>query len=549
MIRTVVAAHLLLISLALQAAEPSFKLPVPEVRAAVIDALKTDIERVDGDGLTARGSRPQNWEKTIARLRDEALRAQTPEQFGRVLLRFDATIPNHHMKGYVHEALEPFTIPPFPFAAGPEFIDGESQAKHWRVMSVSTLVWNGADAPAPGDVLLAINDSPMSMWSDENFTFCKSPLRSQCERELFRNLGKQVLAWQQPEPLRLRLSRAQRTWEVVVPLKKPDAPPPSLENHSRQPLCGVEPGRYPGFESAYIGINACVFKSRAHPGIYVLRIPSFSYKHDSEEDIDSIRKETRHLYDGFWKSQSGGIRTLIVDVIDNHGGNEPIEWYRLLFNAPFQEQYMQYRKLIELEGDGEDALGLWASTMWGEKGKETWFAGLKKDGRWAKTPTGGFLPPLPQFCADEEDCEHKLFTPIPHEFKGRVLLLMNRWCVSACVGFVYNLVDVFKNRVRTFGEPDSGDSTYARLYLDVFLDARAPHGVRTKVRPFDSRHAQDLDGAIYRQIVSVTRTTDGRGRVISALPQKIDVPVPSRWDQSEDDWSASVFAKALSQAR
>ena len=52
--------------------------------------------------------------------------------------------------------------------------------------------------------------------------------------------------------------------------------------------------------------------------------------------------------------------------------------------------------------------------------------------------------------------------------------------------------------------------------------------------------------ALKSEIVSVTRSTDARGRIISALPQKINVRVPVRWDQSEPDWAASVFTEALS---
>jgi hypothetical protein len=307
----------------------------------------------------------------------------------------------------------------------------------------------------------------------------------------------------------------------------------------------VEAGRYPGFTPAYVGVHACVFESAAQPGVFVLRIPSFAYEHGEEQGIDPVEKEVRQLYDGFWKDRAEGIRTLIVDVLDNHGGSEPTPYYKLLFDAPFQEQYVQYRKLAELEGDSEPSKRLWSSVLWGEKGKEDWLAGLRRDGRWDKVPTGGFLPPVPQFCAEEVDCEHSLFTPLPHQFTGRVKVLINRLCISSCVGFVYDLVDVFGGRARTYGEPDSGDSTYSRLFLDVFLDAKDPRGFRTRLSPYDGRGARNLGEAFYRLIVSVTRSTDAHGRVISGIPQKIDVPLLPRWDEAPEGWAARVFAEAL----
>ena len=444
---------------------PLSLLPARAVRVAIIEALRAEVERVDGDGLLPRAARRQSWPETIAVLKDEAAQAVSPEELGRVLKRFDASIPNHHMRGYLREAFEPYSRPDAPFSAAAESVFDETPPLRYRVASVSSASWNSADAPRPGDELLAINGRAMSKWSDENFNFCKSPLRSQCERQLSESLWNELLSWKRPEPLTLSLRRAGRSWDAAVPEPK-YSPPPLRSDDRPQPRCGVQDGRYPGFSAAYLGANACVFSSERHPGVFVLRIPSFRYEHDKEADIDSIQKELRHLYEGFWKTRSSEIKFLIVDVIGNHGGADPIAYYRLLFKAPFQEQHVQYKKISELNGDGQDARRLWDSAW----ANEHWLASIRKDGRLAKTPIGGFLPNRPQFCADEQDCEHALFTPLEHRFDGRVLLLLDRQCVSSCVGFAWNLVDVLKDRVRTFGEPDSGDSTFARLFLDVILD-------------------------------------------------------------------------------
>lgn len=59
---------------------------------------------------------------------------------------------------------------------------------------------------------------------------------------------------------------------------------------------------------------------------------------------------------------------LILDVIDNHGGQSPIPYYGLFYSDPYQEQYVQFKKIQEFEQ--EEILN---SLFWGDKGKEIWF--------------------------------------------------------------------------------------------------------------------------------------------------------------------------------
>ena len=48
-----------------------------------------------------------------------------------------------------------------------------------------------------------------------------------------------------------------------------------------------------------------------------------------------------------------------------------------------------------------------------------------------------------------------------------------------------------------------------------------------------------------RQVVAVTRSTDKDGNVLSGKSQHIDVWVPRKWNQTDDEWAASVFDKAV----
>ncbi|MES2854541.1 MAG: hypothetical protein V4692_01705, partial [Bdellovibrionota bacterium] len=139
-----------------------------------------------------------------------------------------------------------------------------------------------------------------------------------------------------------------------------------------------------------------------------------------------------------------------------------------------------------------------------------------------------------------------LYPPKTKGFKGKVKLLVNEWCISSCTGFVWSMRDQLKKQVEVVGMYESGDSAYARLYLDVYLDPNAPGGFRTEVNSRKARTRQNLpDGALLRQQVAVTRSTDSKGRVISATPAPVDLWVPHESPQFGDEWEARAFKAAL----
>src|SRR5262249_3314692 len=156
--------------------------------------------------------------------------------------------------------------------------------------------------------------------------------------------------------------------------------------------CGVSRDRYPGFFLAWTGRHACVLESPAHPGVAVLRIRSFQY--GPGRAPHSVAQETRELWEGYWSPRAAGVRTLVVDVIGNHGGEAPVEYYRLLFPRPFQEQYAQFRNFAELRTPS-----VLRDALWNNPALLRWHEALTGDGTWGRTPPGEFFPPVPQFCA------------------------------------------------------------------------------------------------------------------------------------------------------
>jgi len=511
---------------------PNLSLPNPELRRSMMQKLAEELVRIDGEGLIPRSNRPETWENTIKKLSEEAQEASSLYDLGRAFKRLDATYPNLHAKVFLMPELdekESLGSITFPIQLFPAEVNRNHQKSKFRVV-VSK---NAKTEFKNGDELIAINSRPIQDWTDENFIFCKFPLREQCEVEFFDNLKNELLSWGRRDPLTLTIKRNGR--EMTFPLN-PEIKAKVEPNENANLPCGVSPERYKEFSLAYEGANLCAFESRKNSGVVALRIRSFVYQDMAFSDLNG---EVQIFWKNYWRKKSSSVNTLIIDIIGNYGGQSPIPYYALFFAKPYQEQYVQFKKIDEFEEKQ-----VLESLFWGDKGKEIWFENVKKNGSFDRTSIGSFLDHIPQFCADsKKDCREGLFEPRKHGFKGRVKLLMNHWCVSSCVGFVYNIKNLLKDRVQTYGIPDSGDSAYSRL--TVMISPQDGKKVVSKIAPLKKARNPDKPEYWVRQVAAVTRSTDSEGNVISGRPQKIDYWVPRKWNQSEDQWAASVFKEAL----
>ena len=525
-------------------------LPDHKTRLEMFDHVVAEYERLDGEGLPARANRPEKWRETIARLRKEMDAATTKTDVGRVFDRLDATYPNLHAHltladDYDHRGQN---RPKHAIRFRAEVVDRNQKSYAYRIGSIDTdmmKTFKETTRPAMGDEVVAIDGRPMKEWSRENFIFCKLPLREQCESNIFDHFRKGLLFRKTTDPIEYTLRRNGRTWTIKAPVEvaadrktASTTPTPAPE-----PECPVEDGRYDGFKVVHRGLNICVFESEKWPGVAVLRLASFRYRNLPESSkVKSVRSEVEALYEAYWKERAPKVKKLIIDVIDNGGGDTPVAWYELFLDKPFQEMFVQFKKLPELEN-----AEIREKLFYEDAGKEIWFKRLKETGRFAKIRTGDFLPSIPQFCATEDkSCEEGLFQPRSHGFKGEIRILVNEWCISSCTGFVWQLKDKLGKRVKLVGMPDSGDSAYARLYLDLYVDPSRPEGYRTEVTQRVGRTNQELpEGALLRQQIAVTRSTDSRDRVISAKPTAVDVWVPIHYREFDDSWEAKAFKAAL----
>lgn len=508
------------------------KFPDENDRVKLFNQVVSEMNRLDGEGLIPRANRPQSWIVTTTQLSHEAKEAKSFFELGRVFKRLNATYPNLHARLYLHKLLDSTIYEgalKFNFTIAPDLKKSHESSYDFFIKTKDS----GIDLK-DGDQVIAIGDQSIKAIEETNFIFCKFPLKSQCALDLFANLKKELLFWSRSEPLLITVKRNNKELKIkaTYEILPPDTKPPSEPDLS----CEEQEVMYLPFKLDFKGYNLCAYTSKKYPKTLVLRIKSFVY--GSHDPIGSLRSEVDLFWFNYWSKKSAQFDSIVFDMIDNHGGNSPIPYYALFTQKPYQEQFAQFRKIKELER--KDML---ENNFWGDQAKDIWLQNLKKNGIFDKTPEGEFLPAVPQFCADQKiDCRDGLFQPRRHSFKGKIKILMNQWTISSGVGFVDNMVKLFKNRVTTYGHYDSADSAYSRATVAASLQNNI---LKVEVLPLDKAKRPDQPEPWIRQIVSVTRSTDSEGHIISGVVQKMDHWIPKPWQLSDDEWQHEVFKAAL----
>lgn len=526
-----IASLLLAVTLIpLSPSHASFK----SIELEMFSAIAAEMERLDAEALLVRANRPTPWKVTVEQLHAEL--SQSTDQAGLAIAlgRLDQAYPNLHsfsnLGAELSQSLPRRLTPLVRFST--DWLS-ESQTR-FRVSKVEPGLSIPADSyPVVGDEIIAINGKAMAYWSDVNFDFCKHPLRSQCDTLMSEKIIGRLLPWTQHQPLSYTLNRAGRHWTIAVPIveapAKPHADPTHLE-------CGNAPARYKGFIPTYIGRRLCVYESTHATSTAIMRITSFTYPRLPEgHAIPSLEQELITFYP-WWKAH-GTFEHLVIDLIDNGGGNAPIPYYQVLFGSPFQEQYFRLKKSPEIIEER-----IRKGIFWGSTGLEVWFQDILKSGIFSATATGGLLPPVPMFCPDEsKNCSDGLFDPWAHPFTGKISVLLNEWCVSSCDGFAYAIQEHFGARAKFYGHPQAADTAFARMTIHAFLDPAQPKGFTLKVRPIRT----EMNPAPYfSQTVSVSRSVTADGTVVSGIPVPLDGFIAETLE-NHDRWVQTALDAAL----
>lgn len=517
-----------------RAEDGKLELPTSEARGEIFDAMQQEIERLDGATLQVRLARSEPWKNTMSRLRAEAVAANSLAAWARALNRVDNTYPNLHSYieyGSAFRAALPRRVR---FSVD-FFAEVHSTRKsEFKISWIDSDLNSGSELrPQVGDRLIAINGRSMNEWRRENVIFCKFALPSQCDRELRNNFRAELLGWSRSEPLSYTLERSGVRWNIAVPLLEPTM---LSEKYADMHECALTPSRYTGFTLSYAGNRACVYESANRSDTAILRITRFNYrKSGTKSSIKSASEEVAALRP--WWNEHANWKHLIIDVIGNGGGQAPIEFYRMLLPEAFQEQYVRLRKLFEL-----DDPNLRNGILWNSQEHEIWFQNLREHGSYDATKIGSFLPPVPQFCAEENrDCTQGTFTPYGHPFLGRVSILVDQFCISSCDGFVWQLADKLRGRVRFVGQPPAGDTAWSRLIIDVVPDDKRSGFFKTAVRPLYSEPPVER---VYSQIVNISLSTDAQGNRLDGIPFSVDRFVPRTLENS-NNWHNEALEAAL----
>jgi carboxyl-terminal processing protease len=156
-----------------------------------------------------------------------------------------------------------------------------------------------------------------------------------------------------------------------------------------------------------------------------IAIRSFASAKNEQEAIAAVRAKS-------------SLPALIIDVRDNGGGNTPMDLIRSLMDRPWQDMPWTTRLYISDIGATNQVLRHWLPE-----------SGLTDRLRGELDQTGGF-----------EDAEVKYagerYQPSPNSYRGKLIILIDRYCGSACEDFVepFSLT----NRGLLIGEATNGSS-------------------------------------------------------------------------------------------
>lgn len=511
----------------------AFEVPSAELQQKIFLALRNEMIRLDGEGLQSRRDRPQTFIETTNDLANDIKMNTSFNDFIISFQKLSATYPNLHSRPiFSSEVNRQIDLPWFKRQSIWLFAETNKDNTKYKVAHIEDSSLN--ERVSEGDELVEINNRPISSWLDENFLFCKFPLRIQCDRQLEQNLLSLKLSWKGTSDLIYTIKHKNQFVDVKINFKASTSNSNPLKSR-----CDWEyEKRYKDFKLIHRGFFACLFEKENNPSVALLRIASFQYNRNQnpENPFKDIYEEVESL-EKVWIPNSGAYKNLIIDVLDNHGGNLPIPYYQILFKGNFQEQYVQFKKTSELEEKK-----IREAIFWSDTSHELQFQEYLMNGVWNSLSYGDFTPPEPMFCADStKPCSETTFEAKTHQFNGEVSVMLNEWCVSSCDGFVWAMKEKFNAKL--YGFYQAADSAYARLRLDAIKDDSAINGFRIVVNP---ERAEFDKNFIVGQTIAVSRSTDKNGNLFNGYSLELESFVPYELDKN---YPQEVLKEVLSKLR
>ncbi len=495
-------------------------------RVAIFDALVKEIDRIDADRKEILKLKGENWDENINELRGEVEKAQSLGAFGRALRKVDSLYPHVQSQQVLNPELESIPIGSkinLAFKIVPTIKDVKERHFKYFISQVTADHFEAGPVPRIGDEVIEINKKGIEDWEDENYKFCKAVSRGVCALEFNHNFRNESLAWNHDQVIELVLLRGpdKITAHLKARIQSSDGFEASdtADTYSDGFPCGIDiKRRYFEFGFLYKGRRLCLLGSHAHPGVALMRISNFNYS-GSADSIRSLKQEISLFKTTYWDAHYSEIKHLIVDLMDNDGGDPPVGYEALLFDHPFQGQYVKYKKLQEWsKGPVEELL----FNLDADGGKSIWLKSLREEGRFSQKNLGDFFDPIPRYCVSSKlDCRNGKFEPDEHQFKGDVKVMLNQNCILACSSFASDLQENLGARVGFYGLPDSGDAVAAQMAINLYLTplSKKPFELKSQIWNFSAPPiSNDL---LLTQTLAFSLTTDASGASTSGQSRQI----------------------------
>lgn len=202
-----------------------------------------------------------------------------------------------------------------------------------------------------GDELLAVDDVLVEAWLADH-PFESNALNPEARlSETAHAIVYQVLPWttaKEGQPRRLRLASA---GELTLSFRRPfryerEENVPDID--SSPPMASIsctQDGKVPysGYELASIGVNYCTYRpsagNRGAEGTRIVRFVSFMYPaRETSAQLRMVRVD----HDGLARDLVGA-RRVVLDLHENHGGNNPFVFLSWFAKKPWQHEKVTVR--------------------------------------------------------------------------------------------------------------------------------------------------------------------------------------------------------------
>ncbi len=433
-------------------------------RSTVFDALARNVE---AHHAFAAGQRAR-WDAGRADLRRELEAATTREAALEALRHVQNALGDRHC----------YLSPPSDLRAtrlglGLElFAEGRGAAARIRVANVLERALSDGDAGIEaGDDVVAVDGVPMATWLAAHPWESSSQNESMRGHEQANAVVSVRLPWTRVKAgdLRtLRIKRGDRTWDRALGFVHPrtweettergfDDAPPMKSIGCRADKTAL----YTDFELSAVGANVCVYRPKPGRGrgdTRLVRFVSFLYDHESE-DQDALRAaRADHL---LLTRELASARAVVLDVHENHGGNNPFVFLSWFADKPWDHQTVHVKVSADFSQDdtrqflyGDKALmARYARAVADHQNEVSWPFLCTKGGR---VQTDG-------------TCESQGPRPDERVTKAKVAIVTGPECTSSCDAIVADWAAFHMGPV-VGQQPAHGFTTIRHAYPLLGLD-------------------------------------------------------------------------------